>query len=111
MQFRLRSGIGDDREGPQAIETLRGWQSRAKDSVPATCLRGCGLFQANVIGLGLCCRSHWSWYLWVSQEIWALDSIGWMRWFVANFATAEDVKRTDAAPDLFALACHLQAFS
>ncbi|CAE7778695.1 grsT [Symbiodinium pilosum] len=29
------------------------------------------------------------------EEIWALDSIGWMRWFVANFATAEDVKRTE----------------
>ena len=30
------------------------------------------------------------------QEIWALDSIGWIRWFVANFATEDDVKRTDA---------------
>ncbi|CAE7341857.1 unnamed protein product [Symbiodinium microadriaticum] len=29
------------------------------------------------------------------EEIWALDSIGWIRWFVANFATEDDVKRTE----------------
>eukprot|EP00439_Symbiodinium_sp_Y106_P056353 s2910_g7.t3 len=64
-------------------------KSRAECHLMPSCCRVAGFGTGHCFEPAPCGDEH-------DQEIWALDSIGWIRWFVANFAAEDDVKRTDA---------------